>query len=1118
VKSHSSFETKVLLAFMTAVLVVIALASITWLLANNAAKTAILVSRNHEVLHSLARVMRDTIQVESSTQNYRISGNPDRLEERDAAIRSRENSLNLIRQLTANNARQQEHMTRLNEVINERLAISRKIEQLRKTQGVEAANAYIAGVPLQETRERTYKVLRNMEIEESQLLDSRRAELLSVRQNMVTSGAIVSLCLLLLLSATYLLIRRQLQTTEVSRLALVNSEESLSTTLHSIGDAVLATDTDTRITRMNPVAEQLTGWSFAQAQGRPVNEVIHLLHAQTRASAVLPTTQVLETGEIQELANHTILVARDGTEYPIADSAAPIRNSKGQITGVVLVFRDMTIERQARTSILKQNELLEQHVLERTAQLRESEEHLRSVIASVPAMIAYVNSEQRYVYANQQYLDKFAPSQNSIAGRTVREILGEERYATAGPRIAKALSGEPQNYDWQPFPGVWQAISYAVKQNEQGQVEGYYVMGTEISERKQAEKKIQALNTELEQHVCDLERISRAHRTLSSVNRTMLRSTEKRELLDNMCRTIVVTGSYGMAVVWYRVDDDAKSLLPMAEHGYPGGIKALNSPNVSWSDDAKGNTTFGIAIRTGQTVVARDMLNDPQYAAWRPFMHGMQSGVACPLHVNGEVIGALAIYDTDPNTFTADEVALLKESAEDLAFGIATFRARAVQQKNQEQIYKLTRFDALTGLPNETQFTEFLAAAIQNGKQFQQPFAVLQTNIERLSEINDALGFSHGDQLLQEFSKRLSAAVPESAKLARLRGDEFAILLPDCSANGAISMTRQLDEILAHPFPIAELSLNVSAKIGVALFPEHGATPHDLFRHMDIAMHQAKKLDVRHVVFNPDKNQDQSHRLNMAGELRRAIEGGDLLLYLQPKIVMATGRVCGAEGLVRWKHPQRGMIMPGEFISLAEHTGLIKPLTEWVITAGLRLNAEWQKINCALPIAINLSIRNLRDENLSEKIRQLQNTWGVAAGLLELEITESTVMDDAEFSLRVLQNLHDQGIPLYLDDFGTGYSSLSYLLQLPVNYIKIDQSFVRNMSASKDSSMIVRSTIDLTHDLGRMVVAEGIETQEQWNKLAALGCDVAQGYFIARPMPAEEFPTWLSQFSPPITG
>lgn len=1116
-KTRSSFEAKVLGAFTAAVLVVAGLATTTWKVAQGAAEATQWVAHTHEVLDSLAHARADTLQIEFSTQSYRISGDPARLAERDATIATRETMLSRVKQLTSDNARQQERWSQLREVTNERLAISRRVELLRKTQGLEAASAYVAIAPLQETRERTYRLLREMDEEEQRLLKNRHAEQLRTRQVAVAAGALVALLLLALLAATYVLIRRQLRETEASRRALADSEESLSTTLYSIGDAVMATDTEARITRMNPVAEDLTGWPFADAQGRPIEEVFRIINEHTREPAEVPVAKALATGEIQELANHTVLIARDGSERPISDSAAPICDASGWVGGVVLVFRDVTIAHQAQQTIRVQNERLEQRVQERTAQLHKSEDHLRSVINCMPALIAYVDAQQRYVYVNDQYRERFAPGQPDIAGQTVRDIMGDDHYAVAAPLIAHVLQGQPQNYDCQPVPGVWQAINYVPKRDAQYQVIGYYVLGCDITERKHAEEKIRTLNTELEQHVHELEHVSRALRTLSAGNRTMLRATDEQDLLDSMCRAIVQAGGYHMASVWYRIDDEFKSLQAMAESGHPGGLGALHLLKTTWADMEHGRGSIATAIRTGQASVVRNMLTDPNYAQWRPQLPDYASGVAYPLRINGEVIGALAIYADEPDAFDSDEVTLLTESADDLAFGIATLRARAEQQKIQEAIHRLNRYDALTGLPNETQFTEFLVASIEAGKRLKQSFAVLQTNIERLSEINNTLGFSHGDQLLREFGARISTVAPVSAMVARLRGDEFAILLPDGNASAAITMVQSLEDVLTRPFPVADIALDVSAKIGIALFPQHGATPHDLLRHMDIAIHQAKKKGVKHAIFDPDLNQDQSRRLTMAGELRRAIEGGDLLLYLQPKVEITTGRLCGAEGLVRWKHAERGLIQPGEFIGLAEQTGLIKPLTEWVIETALRLNQAWQREGCALPIAVNLSARNLRDENLVEEIRHLQTTYGVAAGLFELEITESAVMDDAEFALRILHSMREDGIPLYIDDFGTGYSSLSYLQKLPVEYIKIDQSFVKDMSISKDSLLIVRSTIDLVRDLGRKTVAEGVETQEQWDQLAAFGCDIAQGYFIARPMPAEDFQNWVEQFRPPVT-
>ncbi|MBS1154278.1 MAG: diguanylate cyclase/phosphodiesterase with and Chase sensor(s) [Proteobacteria bacterium] len=1115
--SRSSFETKVLTAFIAAALGVVVLSAATMKVAKDADDAAQRVTHTHEVLNSLAYVKADTLQIELNTQSFRITGNPAQLAERDAIIADRETMLGRIKQLTIDHARQQERWMQLRGVTDQRLAISRRVELLRKTEGIEAANAFVATVPLQETRERTYRLLREMEEEERRLLENSNAEQLHSRQIMTLAGTLLALLLSVLLAATYILIRRQLRETQASQRALADNEESLSTTLHSIGDAVLATDNEGRISRMNPVAERLTGWTFNEAQGRRVDEVFNIVNGQTRAPAIVPVATVPETGDIQDLAHHTVLIARDGSERPIADCAAPIRDNAGRMRGMVLVFRDVTVEQQAQRMVREQNELLEQRVGERTAQLLESEDHLRSVISNVPALIAYVDSQQCYIYVNEQYRARFAPERPGIAGCTVREILGDERYAIAAPLIAKVLQGQPQSYDWQPFPGIWQVINYVPRRDAQKRVVGYYVLGTDITARKTTEEKIQTLNAALEQHVHELEHVSRALRTLSAGNRAMLRASDEQGLLDSMCEAIVTAGGYDTAVVWYRVDDETRSLQPKAEHGYPAGLASLRMLKASWADNAYGRGAVGTAVRNGQTSVVRDMPNDSNYAPWRRDLHDYASALACPLRVGGEIIGALAIYDAEPDTFDTDEITLLTESADDLAFGIATLRTRAEQKKIREAMHRLTRYDALTGLPNETQFTELLTVAIETGKQLGQPFAVLQTNIERLSEINDALGFSHGDQMLKEFGARLNNVSPAPAMVARLRGDEFAILLPGSDASAAIDLVQRLETALAQPFLIADIPLDVSAKIGVTLFPEHGSTPHDLYRHMDIAMHHAKKNGVVHAIFDPAQNQDQSHRLMIAGELRRAIEGGDLSLYLQPKVEIATGRVCGAEGLVRWKHAKHGLIPPGEFIGLAEHTGLIKPLTEWVIEAALRLNQAWVQQGCALPIAVNLSARNLRDEHLLEKIRHLLATWNITSGLLEIEITESTVMEDAQFALHILHKLRDEGIPLYIDDFGTGYSSLSYLQKLPVDYIKIDQSFVRDMSIRKDSALIVRSTIDLVHDLGRQTVAEGVETRESWDQLAELGCDIAQGYFIARPMPAEEFQGWVQQFHPPVT-
>jgi diguanylate cyclase (GGDEF)-like protein len=500
---------------------------------------------------------------------------------------------------------------------------------------------------------------------------------------------------------------------------------------------------------------------------------------------------------------------------------------------------------------------------------------------------------------------------------------------------------------------------------------------------------------------------------------------------------------------------------------------------------------------------------------WQAELGGHVSVLACPLRVDGVVIGALAIYHAEADAFDADEIRLLGESADDLAFGIATLRACVEQARIQAAMHQLTRYDALTGLPNEAVFSDLLVAAMHHSEQTRGSLAVLQTDIDRLREVNDALGFGHGDQMLQEFGARLRRVVPAHATVARLRGDEFAVLLPDAGRAEVTRLALQLEEALAAPCLVAGIPLDLSAKTGIVLFPEHGATPHDLFRHMDIAVHEARHQGCRHVIFDPEQQLDRPGRLKLAIELRQAIETDELRLYLQPKVDMRSGRVCGAEALLRWQHPERGLVPPGEFIGLAEDTGLIKPLTEWVLQAVTRWLRAASAAAVGLPVAVNLSARNLRDADMMDQLRGLRGRDGYPAGLLEIEITESTVMEDAEHALGVLHGLREQGIALYVDDFGTGYSSLAYLQKLPVDFIKIDQSFVRSLGSDKDAAVIVRSTIDLVHDLGRQIVAEGIETREAWDLLAAWGCDIAQGYFIARPMPAADFSAWVAQYRPP---
>jgi diguanylate cyclase len=388
--------------------------------------------------------------------------------------------------------------------------------------------------------------------------------------------------------------------------------------------------------------------------------------------------------------------------------------------------------------------------------------------------------------------------------------------------------------------------------------------------------------------------------------------------------------------------------------------------------------------------------------------------------------------------------------------------------------------------------------------------ALALIDLDRFKEVNDTLGHHYGDQLLVQVGQRLQAALRKVDTVARLGGDEFAVLLPRIeTAEGAVTVAKKLQAALEEPFVLEGLSVDVEASIGVALYPEHGNDPEELLQHADIAMYVAKDTHAGFVLFDPTLDQHSPRRLALLGELRRAIDQGQLLLHYQPKIDAHSGQVLGVEALVRWQHPTHGLLPPGDFIPLAERTGLIGPLTHYVLDAALQQCRTWRQGGHELPVAVNVSARRLLDLDFPDEVAGLLTHWRVPARLLVIEITESTIMADPTHAIQILGRLNEMGVQLSIDDFGTGYSSMAYLKTLPVHELKVDRSFVAQMTSDSRDAVIVHSTIDLGRNLGLRVVAEGVEDSLTLQHLDLLGCHAAQGYHISRPVPAEDLITWL---------
>src|SRR5579883_641582 len=412
--------------------------------------------------------------------------------------------------------------------------------------------------------------------------------------------------------------------------------------------------------------------------------------------------------------------------------------------------------------------------------------------------------------------------------------------------------------------------------------------------------------------------------------------------------------------------------------------------------------------------------------------------------------------------------------------------------------------DPLTSLPNRALLQDRLEQAVLKGLRDSTSFAVLFLDIDQFKDINDVYGHALGDEVLQVIAGRLRRTLRESDTVARTGGDEFVMLIPDAGTVEAVQSTAaKLLKAVQRGLRIREHPFNIEASIGAALFPEHGKDADTLLRRADVAMYIAKRNHLGYAIFSGEPDAELAGRLTLAGELRQAIDGGELVLHYQPKADLQSGTSQGFEALVRWQHPRLGLLGPDAFIPLAERPGLIRPLTGWVLAEALRQVSVWQESGLDTSMAVNLSMRNLGDPMLAETVSQQLQRFGVEPARLTLELTETAIMSDPAHKLE-LERLQAMGVRLSIDDFGTGYSSLAYLRQLPVDEIKIDRSFVADMESDTDAAVIVRSIVDLGHNLGLKVVAEGVETAGCWNALKELGCDLAQGYYFSRPAAADE--------------
>jgi len=596
-------------------------------------------------------------------------------------------------------------------------------------------------------------------------------------------------------------------------------------------------------------------------------------------------------------------------------------------------------------------------------------------------------------------------------------------------------------------------------------------------------------------------RLSRVSSVLGGINSAIVRIHDRDALFQEACRVAVNQGAFCMA--WIGV------LNPDAQGGQMGawfsGNPDQGAPLMTGTSDI--DTPWRIATREQRPVICNDIRLD---ATLRP--HDVQLSACCsfaafPLMLENRVVAVIVLCADDIGVFDHDELKLLNELAGDLSFGLQ-FIAK------EERLSYLAFHDVLTGLPNRMLLQDRVTQFLQGSKHDDGLTCVIMLDLDHFAQLNDALGRHAGDAVLTQVARRLDASLAEPSSLARIAGDIFAIAIPGLAqgADAAALLEQQIFGVFDSAFLIDGQAVRITARAGLAVYPEDGGDAETLLKHAEVALKKAKSTDERYLYYAPRMNAAIAARLSLKAELQVALEQQQFIVYYQPRVDLVSGTIVSAEALIRWRHPQRGIVGPDRFIALSEETGLIVPIGAWVIDAVCAQQAAWRAGGVAIvPVAINLSAVQFNKGVVLKTIQEALDKHALATRHIEFELTESVVMSNPEQAALKLQALKKMGLKLALDDFGTGFSSLAYLKRFPFDFVKIDRSFITDITKSAKDAMIANAVIAMGHSLNLRVVAEGVETEGQLAYLRQHGCDEIQGYYFSPPVPAPEFEAMLRE-------
>ena len=609
------------------------------------------------------------------------------------------------------------------------------------------------------------------------------------------------------------------------------------------------------------------------------------------------------------------------------------------------------------------------------------------------------------------------------------------------------------------------------------------------------------------------ESLTRMLAALSATNEAIVRASSRSELFDLVCQATAEGGKFtATSIGLRRPDSDYLEIVAAAGPTAASSREARVSVNEAHPE---GRGSSGMAFRSGKPCIINDYLADPRSQAFhaRARMDGTRAGAAFPLFVRGQVVGVMIFVALEKDTFTPEFAELLKRLTDNVSFALENFDRADEKTKADERIEYLASHDSLTNLPNREMFNGLLRRTIDAAERYQRQFAVLFIDLDRFKVINDSLGHDAGDMLLVEIGGRLRRALRASDVVARLGGDEFVVILEETAERPEVErIAGELLSVLSQPVQLSGHECHTTASIGIAMYPSDGSDMQTLTKNADMAMYLAKEDGKNGFRFFTKEIKAQSiERLTLESALRRALEREQFSLHYQPKVDMASGQITGVEALLRWNHPELGLVSPGQFIPLAEETGLIVPIGRWVLKEACAQNMAWQRRGLRpVTMAVNLSPRQFADAHLLQDVDEALLASGMSPVLLQLEVTESMVMRNVSRAIKVLDAIQSRGIRLAIDDFGTGYSSMSLMKQFPIDTIKIDRSFVRDLPNDSEDQAIAQAIISMGKALGMTVIAEGVETVEQQTFLRNHACDEMQGFLFSKPLPPRQMAELLA--------